>query len=56
MKKRNPVPEAGDKTKLNNIMMDKDVVFRLIPEGELADPNTFCHYGWEGTGSFALWK
>lgn len=34
----------------------KDVVFRTIPAGELADPNSFCHYGWEGTGSFAFWR
>lgn len=33
-----------------------DEVFRLIPEDELADPNSFCHYGWEGIGAFAFWK
>lgn len=37
-------------------MTNKDVVFRVISEGKLADPNSFCHYGWEGTGSFAMWK
>lgn len=34
----------------------KDVVFKIIPAGKLADPNSFCHYGWEGTGSFAFWR
>ena len=34
----------------------KDVVFKTIPAGELADSNTFCHYGWEGAGSFAFWR
>ena len=34
-------------------MTDKDTVFRIIPEGELADPNSFCYYGWEGTGAYA---
>lgn len=37
-------------------MTDKDEVFRQIPEGEYANPNIFCHYGWEGIGAFALWK
>ena len=37
-------------------MTEKDEVFRLIPAGEYANPNTFCHYGWEGIGAFALWK
>ena len=37
-------------------MTDKDVVFRLIPEGEYADPNTFCYYGWDGVGALALWN
>ena len=37
-------------------MTDKDEVFRQIPAGEYANPNTFCHYGWEGIGAFALWK
>ena len=37
-------------------MTDKDVVFRIIPEGELGDPNSFCYYGWEGTGAYAFWK
>lgn len=22
----------------------------------MADPNTFCHYGWEGTGAYAFWR
>lgn len=36
-------------------MTDKDVVvFRLIPEDELANPNTFCHYGWDGIGALAF--
>lgn len=38
------------------MMTNKDVVFRLIPIGEEVDPNSFCHYGWEGTGEFAFWK
>lgn len=37
-------------------MTDKDIVFRKIAPGEMADPNSFCHYGWEGTGSFAFWR
>ena len=37
-------------------MTDKDVIFRKIQKGEVADPNIFCHYGWEGSGTFAFWK
>lgn len=37
-------------------MTENDIVFRLIPEGELADPSSFCYYGWEGTGAYAFWK
>lgn len=37
-------------------MTINDEVFRLIPADELADPNSFCHYGWEGIGAFAFWK
>lgn len=37
-------------------MTENDIVFRIIPEGELANPNTFCYYGWEGTGAYAFWK
>lgn len=37
-------------------MTEKDVLFRKIPKGVVVDPNTFCHYGWEGSGSFAFWK
>ncbi len=37
-------------------MTINDEIFRLIHEGEVADPNSFCHYGWEGIGAFAFWK
>ena len=37
-------------------MTEQDIVFRLIPDGENADPNSFCHFGWEGIGAFALWR
>ncbi len=37
-------------------MTDKDVIFRKIPRGEVVDPHIFCHYGWEGSGTFAFWK
>lgn len=37
-------------------MTENDVVFRIIPEDELANPNSFCYYGWEGTGAYAFWR
>lgn len=37
-------------------MTTKDVVFKIIPEGEYANPNTYCYFGWEGKGAFAFWK
>lgn len=37
-------------------MTDKDVIFKFYGNGERPNPDCFCHYGWEGTGSFAFWK
>lgn len=37
-------------------MTENDIVFKFYEEGERPDPNCFCHYGWEGQGSFAFWK
>lgn len=37
-------------------MTEQDIVFRVIPEGELANPNSFCYFGWEGIGAYAFWK
>lgn len=37
-------------------MTENDIVFKFYGEGERPDPNCFCHYGWEGQGSFAFWK
>lgn len=37
-------------------MNKNDVVFRLYKKEEHPNPDTFCHYGWEGTGCFAFWK
>lgn len=37
-------------------MKKEDVVFRLIPGNEMANPNSYCYYGWEGIGAFAFWR
>lgn len=37
-------------------MTDKDKVFVIYGKDDNPDPNCFCHFGWEGVGSFALWK
>ena len=37
-------------------MTENDIFFKFYEEGERPDPNCFCHYGWEGKGSFAFWK
>lgn len=37
--------------------MDKtDKVFKIIQSGAAANPNSFCYYGWEGTGAYAFWR
>lgn len=38
------------------MMTDKDIIFKFYQQGETPNPDCFCHYGWEGTGSFAFWK
>lgn len=37
-------------------MTDKDVLFQEIQDNPDLDQTHFCHYGWEGTGTFAFWK
>ncbi len=37
-------------------MTETDIIFKFYQEGERPNPNCFCHYGWEGIGSFAFWK
>lgn len=37
-------------------MNKNDVIFKIYKKGEHPNPDTFCHYGWEGTGPFAFWK
>lgn len=37
-------------------MTEKDVIFKLYGKDDNPDPNCFCHFGWEGIGSFAFWK
>lgn len=37
-------------------MTEKDVIFKLYGNDDNPDPNCFCHFGWEGIGSFAFWK
>lgn len=37
-------------------MTEKDIIFKFYKAGEKADPDCFCHYGWEGEGAFAFWK
>ncbi len=41
---------------MKNEMTEKDIIFKKIAPGEEVDSNCFCHYGWEGIGSFAFWK
>lgn len=41
---------------MKNEMTEKDIIFKKITPGEEVDSNCFCHYGWEGIGSFAFWK
>ena len=37
-------------------MTETDVIFKIYNSNEKPDPNCFCHFGWEGIGSFAFWK
>ena len=37
-------------------MTDKDILFQEIQNNPEVDQTHFCHYGWEGTGTFAFWK
>lgn len=37
-------------------MTEKDVIFKLYGNDDNPNPNCFCHFGWEGIGSFAFWK
>lgn len=37
-------------------MKENDVIFKLYGNDDHPDPDCFCHFGWEGIGSFAFWK
>ena len=37
-------------------MTEHDVIFKIYGIGDNPAPNCFCHFGWEGSGSFAFWK
>lgn len=39
-----------------NTMNEKDILFKEATDDDLKNHRDFCYFGWEGTGSFALWR
>lgn len=38
-------------------MTTKDIIFKTIDSGTAqTNPNSFCHFGWEGTGAYAFFR
>lgn len=37
-------------------MSTDDIIFKEIENATALNPNDFCHFGWEGTGAYALYR
>ena len=46
----------GQVEQLLKFMDIHDIIYKTYSSGEKPDPYCFCHYGWEGIGSFAFWR